>query len=132
MGREIAVNSSVNDPQVRALCLRQHADRRATRQKVHDHLRRNHTRVGTDATVGDSVVAREHKGHRLRDRGMQSAEYGADLSGQRLESPQGAPRLGQHVQAMVGRGPAGLINCGNGPAPRIVAGRICAALLKGR
>jgi hypothetical protein len=87
MGREIAVNSSVNDPQVHALRLRQHADRRTSRQKVHDHLRRNHTRVGADATVGDSVVAGEYESYRLRDRGMQRVEYGADLSGQRLESP---------------------------------------------
>jgi hypothetical protein len=72
--------------------------------------------ICADATVGDSVVACEHKGHRLRDRGMQSAEYGADLSGQRLESPQGALRLGQNVQAMVGGGPGCLINCSNGPA----------------
>jgi hypothetical protein len=63
---------------------------------------------------------------------MQSVEYGADLSGQRLESPQGALRLGQDVQAMVGGGPACFINCSNGPAARIVADCICAALLKGR
>ena len=116
VGRQIAVNSSINDPQVNALRLRQHADRRAPGEKVHDHLHRNHARVGADAMVGDSVIAGEYQSYRLLDRGMQRVEYGAELSGQRLESPQSALRLGQEVQAMVGGGPACFIHCGNGPA----------------
>jgi len=50
---------------------------------------------------------------------MQSAEYGADLSGQRLESPQRALRLGQHVQAMVGGGPAASSTAATGLHPEL-------------
>src|SRR2546430_14121359 len=102
------------------------------RSKVHHHLRRNHARVGADPMVGDSVIAGEYQSYRLLDRGMERVEYGADLSGQWLESPQSALRLGEHIQAMVGSEPACLIHCSNGTAAGIVAGCSCAALLNGR
>src|SRR5256886_17678660 len=86
------------------------------RSKVHHHLHRNHTRVGADPMVGDSVIAGEYQSYRLLDRGMERVEYGADLSGQRLESPQSGLRLGEGNQGVGGRGAAWPIHRCNGTA----------------
>src|SRR2546430_11813598 len=99
------------------------------RSKVHHHLRRNHARVGADPMVGDSVIAGEYQSYRLLDRGMERVEYGADLSGQRLESPQSALRLGGGFQAMGGSEPAFPIPCCHRNAAGIFRGGSCAAPL---
>ena len=108
MVRQRCGHTCVDDNQTDAHIPRHDVDRRAARQEVVHHLRRDLLGVGGDALRHDAMVSSGHNDCLATGLGAFGAEYARELYGQRFQAAQAAGRFGQTVLSKPGR-PLGLL-----------------------
>ncbi len=107
LGR-LAGDAGVDDPQPRASLSREHGDRRASREEVRDHLRRDFLRVRGHALDRHAVVGRrDHDQPPLEARTLEAGDR-READRKLLEAPERAGRLREAVLPRT-RGPGGAL-----------------------
>src|SRR5688500_7214435 len=97
------VDADIHDFGFDAVMTRQNVDCSAAAKKVVSHLRRDFLRVSADSFLRDAVVRGKNEKHLAPQPRRNSALNDGDAARQLFEFSQASLRLGQRVEALLGR-----------------------------